>query len=787
MVMRIGGLASGMDIDGLVEKLMQAERIPLNKTFQKKQTFEWQRDAYRNVNTVTQKLNKFLEDKMFLQSQIMKKNATSSNDNLVSVNATGNATGALSIESVTQLATATQKVGVQTGHTGSTKLSELGLTQNSVELSAIDKDGNLGKAVKISFDPTKDTVNDIVKKINSSNAGVTALFENGQLSLTANNSGSEKSGKGEIVFGQGQEIFNELGFADESLVTVTNGQNAIFKVNGISMERSSNKVTVSGYEITLKETFNAKAGAADRVTVAQKEWDNAKDALVTLSATQDAAKQKYDNYKKDKYDTEYAKLFGTNALTADQQTKFNSLSSAGKVARLENTDLTALRSLNISEEEFADATLLKEKITNSGLDDTIKAKLITLSNTDLKELNSADGEDLLVRAKQVDYENTYKSLDKKFLTELTADDLTFLNSINGKTNEEIDAALADENLPKEVKDKFKGLDKVDLNRLSDLSIDRDGSGSDFKKFQDFYPIDKQNQENLTAFNSANSAYDAGVKREAQAKIAYDNAVAAQKATEGDTSSTVASIGITSTTDTTSIKDRIKEFVNTYNEMQDTLNGLLKEKKYRDFPPLTSEQREDMSENEQKLWDEKAKSGLLRGDSLIRESLSKIRSQFMSSVNGLGDKTMDALAEIGITTSDKLTEHGKLVINEKKLDEALQKDPQQIVEMFTKTGEVKTTYDSVKKRNVTEDSRGLTQRLRAEISALTKNIEKKAGREGATDQSYNIGRNIVQADDRITKLQAKLKNIEVRYWKQFTAMETAINKANSQSSMFMQGQ
>ena len=34
MVTRIGGLASGMDIDSLVEKLMKAERMPLNKTFQ---------------------------------------------------------------------------------------------------------------------------------------------------------------------------------------------------------------------------------------------------------------------------------------------------------------------------------------------------------------------------------------------------------------------------------------------------------------------------------------------------------------------------------------------------------------------------------------------------------------------------------------------------------------------------------------------------------------------------------------------------------------------------------
>lgn len=36
MVNRIGGLASGMDIDSIVKKLMNAERAPLNKLYQKK-------------------------------------------------------------------------------------------------------------------------------------------------------------------------------------------------------------------------------------------------------------------------------------------------------------------------------------------------------------------------------------------------------------------------------------------------------------------------------------------------------------------------------------------------------------------------------------------------------------------------------------------------------------------------------------------------------------------------------------------------------------------------------
>ena len=50
--MRISGLASGMDIDQMVKDLMTAERVPLDKLAQKKQTIEWQKDSYRELNTM---------------------------------------------------------------------------------------------------------------------------------------------------------------------------------------------------------------------------------------------------------------------------------------------------------------------------------------------------------------------------------------------------------------------------------------------------------------------------------------------------------------------------------------------------------------------------------------------------------------------------------------------------------------------------------------------------------------------------------------------------------------
>ena len=766
MVMRMGGLASGMDIDALVEKLMKAERMPLDKTFQKKQTYEWQRDSYRSVNAQTQKLNKYLEDNMFLQSQILKKTATSTNDNLVQAKATGSATGSLNIESVTQLATSSQKIGEQTAYSASTKLADMGISSNSIQLQAIDQNGRLAeKATTISFDPSKDTVQDLMKKINDSNAGVTAIFENGQMSITANHTGKEKSGQGEIVFAGGQEVFDKLGFSSTASVTEIEGKNAIFKVNGISTERSSNSFTMSGYELNLKETFNAKQGATERVNVAQKERDNAAAAISGLENAKTSATTNYNDYKAT-YEQAHQDLFGENTLTAEQQLKFDKLSNVSNVAKLNTSDLVDLQNTSI---DFTDKATIKASIESSTLTEEQKSILYKLNAEDLQTLQSSDGADVLNRAKQVDLEKNYQSMDKKFLSELTTEDIDFLTSIKGKTNDEMTNSIND--LPDgDVKDKFKSMNKADLTKLADLSDNLLG-------FKDFQTVEKQHTDNKAALDTATVKLDQGNKRLVDAEQSLLNAKDAETATAGSTAPTVSAVTMTSTTDTKEIKDKIKDFVKNYNEMLDSLNGLLKEKKHRDFPPLTKEQREDMSESEQKLWDEKAKSGLLRNDSLIREGLAKMRMQFSSPVGNLGDKTIDSLAEIGITTSPRMTENGKLVIDEEKLDKALAKDPEQVVKMFTQRGSVDAKTG--------EDTRGITERLRDEIKNLTRNIEKKAGKEGATDQSYGIGKKIVESDDRITKLQAKMKDIEARYWKQFTAMEKAINKANEQSGMFAQ--
>lgn len=232
--------------------------------------------------------------------------------------------------------------------------------------------------------------------------------------------------------------------------------------------------------------------------------------------------------------------------------------------------------------------------------------------------------------------------------------------------------------------------------------------------------------------------------------------------------------LTSTTDVDAMVDKVKEFVEKYNDLISGMNDQLKEKKYRNYAPLTDEQRKDMSEEEQKLWDEKAKSGLLRSDSIVSNGLSQMRNAIYGRV-GTENMVIDTLAELGITTSSVYSDGGKLVIDETKLRKALTEDPDQVVKTLTQTG-IKTGP---------KENYGIVQRLRQSITDFTRGIEAKAGKVTQTDQQYTLGKSLIDMNERISNFQRRLEDVEARYWKQFTAMETAINKANSQSSYLSQ--
>ncbi|MDM5451423.1 flagellar hook-associated protein 2 [Peribacillus simplex] len=230
--------------------------------------------------------------------------------------------------------------------------------------------------------------------------------------------------------------------------------------------------------------------------------------------------------------------------------------------------------------------------------------------------------------------------------------------------------------------------------------------------------------------------------------------------------TTDTITFSSTADVDSILDTITQFVNKYNEIIKKVQDKTGEAKYRSFTPLTTEQKKAMTEDEVKMWDEKAKSGTLKSDSTLKSLLTTMRTSLYTSVDGIPGK--NNLSSLGITTTKNYLEGGKLTIDEDKLRAAIIEDPNAIYDMFMANGTEKS-------------DKGLARRLRDDIESSMKVITEKAGKAGYVNNNFTIGKLVDGLDKRISTFEAKLMKLESRYYNQFTAMEKAIQKANSQSS------
>jgi flagellar hook-associated protein 2 len=173
----------------------------------------------------------------------------------------------------------------------------------------------------------------------------------------------------------------------------------------------------------------------------------------------------------------------------------------------------------------------------------------------------------------------------------------------------------------------------------------------------------------------------------------------------------------------------------------------------------------MKENEIEQWEEKSKSGTLRTDSTISSMLTQMRTALMGTLDG---KTLKSL---GITTSNDYSANGKLVINEEDLKKAISQDPNKVHEIFSKDG-------------TKVEEQGFARRLRTIVDKTQKSIAQRAGKVGDVNDTFSLGRSLKDMNNQIERFEERLKMMENRYWKQFTAMETAINRANSQSASLM---
>lgn len=225
---------------------------------------------------------------------------------------------------------------------------------------------------------------------------------------------------------------------------------------------------------------------------------------------------------------------------------------------------------------------------------------------------------------------------------------------------------------------------------------------------------------------------------------------------------------------------VQSFVDTYNTFVALIQKELKEDKYSDFAPLTDAQKADMKESEIKAWEEKAKSGSLRRDPILSQMVSDLRMSFTEPIKGLTGKYRSAV-DIGIGTGKyfdadgKITtdaNSGKIFITESDLRAALEEDPDVVFKIFGTPGD-------------TQNTEGVANRLYDQMFSALNSLKTEAGMPNVTDTSSNLAKSITSYKDQLYDMNTRLAQVEARYYKQFDAMETALNSLSKQSAWLSQ--
>lgn len=232
------------------------------------------------------------------------------------------------------------------------------------------------------------------------------------------------------------------------------------------------------------------------------------------------------------------------------------------------------------------------------------------------------------------------------------------------------------------------------------------------------------------------------------------------------------ITITTNTDTDAIYNSIKDFFKEYNTLIKSMDEAYNASSSKGYEPLTSDEKEAMSEDEVKEWEKKIKDSLLRKDATLGSASSSMKNLMAQSFEINGKKY--SLASFGIKTLGYFdaadNEKGMYHIdgdkdddassgNDDKLRAAIASDPDTVVSFFSQLAT--SVYNDLSKKMASSSV----------SSAYTLYNDKQMTKEYTSYTSK-----ISDKEDEITKW-------EDYYYKKFSSMESALAKLNqTQSSL-----
>lgn len=843
------GLASGLDTEDMVEKLLSGTQAKIDKQNAKKQQVEWKQDIYRDLIT---KINGFT-DKYFsffgtgntnlLSSgfyNVMTANSTNSAVKVTS--ATSKAPSSMVINSISQLATATKGESANPV-TGSL---EAVINSNADGSLADFSDGTDGKIY--SFDMSLDGVRKTIKfegaadeegLIDNINNSISRVFgktvqidkTTKELSFVDNshrvvfNKTSDQSDSSVITegvlekLGYKNGVSNKLDYntylSDVPFATKLQGKNFTFKINGTEIKASSedtlgdliNRINNSEAEVkvsysSVNDKFiieSANTGADIDIKLEQSAGNlltamfgieggggiggtvkglrnsekiageeitdpiafdavletfkshsspfalqvNGKDYTIEIPKKESGYSDKTEFTEA--LNNELKKKFGTNTL-GQNNVQINDLGNKFEV--VSNVGYK----VSFSEENVEKSIAVQLGFTADSVQGDTKAENTTLGML----FEGKDFTGAKIGSTEINADTTLDSLADTIKNELGASEVYF----NAETGElSITGATAHDTIAaseagKEVLKTLFGSEQLEIMQSGTALATITGTNA-VLTVNGTTNSDGTITGGTTIERNTNSFELDGITMELTAVTAA-----------GDPP-----ISLTTSKDTDKIVEGLKSFVDDYNALIEELNDQVNaEASYMKYPPLTDAQKKEMSEREIEKWEEKAKEGLLRNDSNISKFLLEMRSVMYQTVDSAGL----ALYNIGIEASSNYKDNGKLVLDESKLKGALTTKLDDIQKMFT------------------DKDNGLAVQLQKALkeaanpsSGSPGSLVRYAGTKDVMITSNTLYYEMKSITETLSRLNKKYETERTRYWKQFTAMEQAISKMNSQSSWMTQ--
>lgn len=708
MGIRMSGLSSGMDTEAIVKELMSAQSLKKNKVVKAKTKLVWTQTKWADLNTKLTGLYNNFVTKMQLSTAYKTKKTTISDTSKASVSAKTNAVNGSYTMEVKNIATAQYLTGAKIDVSATDKLVDLDSSLLNKEIS-ITTGGTTTK-----FAVTADTT---LKDFTSAlqNAGLNASFDDAQ-----------------------KRIFISS------------------KDSGVANTFSISTSGLSNAEVTARGALCEAAGYSNMSNTNKASFDEAMQALQTSGVGTDDYNKALDTIAKLSYDTKKASADTAAETYVKAKLYSEKYSEYEEKAResLKNTYLDDDGNLKTGKtQEDYDKAVAKKADT-----DTVSYISSQLKEDDVKLQIEEAAFSGKTEADMADFSE--KAVSKYYSSGVKA--FTGMDGVDEDSEKTRMAAYTEKYAS--VTDRNEALSSSALTSLglADISVDADGK--------------------VTVNGGANDSTNTSIPTGMALIEGSDSKIILNGAELTSSSSVVSANGLeisltgvtkenesvtfSVTTDTDAIYDSVKSFLKEYNSVMKEMNTLYNADSAKGYEPLTSQEKEAMSDDEVKEWETKIKNSLLRSDSTLGSIINAMRSAMQTTVEYDGGTY--ALSSLGIMTSTDYTEGGLLHIygdpddsvysaKDDKLKKALEENPDVVIATLT----------------------GVFGNLRQTMS------DKMAGSKYSSSMSFyndiKMKSDVKDYESDIKDWEDKLAEMEDAYYSKFTAMETALAKLQSQQS------